>query len=52
MLIRDDQLRRRLAGEGQRRVAQEFSAAAYLAHFEELIGAILQASGSSIAARV
>jgi len=51
-LIRDEQLRHRLADEGQRRIAREFSDAAYLAHFEELIVATLQASGSSVVARV
>jgi glycosyltransferase involved in cell wall biosynthesis len=49
-LMRDEQLRHRLAKEGQRRIAQEFSGAVYLAHFTELIAATLQASGSSIAA--
>jgi glycosyltransferase involved in cell wall biosynthesis len=49
-LIRDEQLRHRLASEGQRRIAQDFSGAVYLAHFEELIAATLQASGSTTAA--
>ena len=49
-LIRDEQLRHRLASEGQRRIEQDFSGAVYLAHFEELIAATLQASGSTIAA--
>lgn len=43
-LISDDQLRHRLAGEAQRRIAREFSGPAYLAHFEELVAAALQAS--------
>ena len=43
-LISDEQLRRRLAGEGQRRVARDFSEAAYLEHFEEMITATLQTS--------
>jgi glycosyltransferase involved in cell wall biosynthesis len=51
-LIRDEQLRLRLAGEAQRRIAREFSAAAYLAHFEALISATLQAPRSSVAASV
>jgi glycosyltransferase involved in cell wall biosynthesis len=45
-LMRDEQLRHRLASEGQRRIAQEFSFAVYLGHFEELITAILQVSES------
>jgi glycosyltransferase involved in cell wall biosynthesis len=52
MLIRDEQLRHRLAAEAQRRTAREFSGAAYLAHFEELVAATLQASASSFAADV
>jgi glycosyltransferase involved in cell wall biosynthesis len=43
-LMRDKELRHRLASEGQRRIAREFSGPAYLAHFEELIGTTLQAS--------
>jgi glycosyltransferase involved in cell wall biosynthesis len=46
-LIGNEHLRHRLAGEAQRRIAQEFSGAVYLRHFEELIAAILQASGKS-----
>jgi len=49
-LIRDEQLRHRLASEAQRRIAQEFSGAAYLTHFEELIGAALQVSENGVAA--
>jgi len=36
----------------QRRVVPEFSGAAYLAHFEELIAATLQASAGSVATNV
>jgi len=50
-LMLDEQLRHRLASEGQRRIAQEFSGAVYLGHFEELVAATLQAAGSSSAAR-
>jgi len=49
-LIRDEQLLHRLASEAQRRIAQEFSGAAYLTHFEELIGAALQVSENGVAA--
>jgi glycosyltransferase involved in cell wall biosynthesis len=48
-LIRDEQLRHRLASEGQRRIAQEFSGAVYLGHFQELIAAMLQGSERAIA---
>ena len=51
-LMRDERLRHRLAVEGQRRIAQEFSGPVYLAHFEELICATLQASENGVAARV
>jgi len=43
-LMSDEKLRHRLGSEAQRRVAQEFSGAAYLAHFEELITATLRDS--------
>jgi glycosyltransferase involved in cell wall biosynthesis len=46
-LISDPELRHRLGREAQRRIAHEFSAAAYLAHFEELIAATLNASKST-----
>jgi glycosyltransferase involved in cell wall biosynthesis len=49
-LLHDEQLRHRLANEAQRRIAQEFSGAAYLGHFEELIAATLQASASTVPA--
>jgi len=49
-LMQDERLRQRLASEGQLRISREFSGTAYLAHFEELIAATLQASGNSIAA--
>jgi glycosyltransferase involved in cell wall biosynthesis len=49
-LMADEQLRHRLASEAQRRIAREFSAPAYLAHYEELIAATLQASESPITA--
>jgi glycosyltransferase involved in cell wall biosynthesis len=47
-LMRDKELRRRLASEGQRRAAREFSGPAYLTHFEELIGTALQASSTAM----
>ncbi len=43
-LISSEELRHRLGSEAQRRLAREFSGPAYLAHFEELINATLQAS--------
>jgi glycosyltransferase involved in cell wall biosynthesis len=43
-LASDAALRCRLGGEAQRRVAHEFSDTAYLAHYEELVVATLQAS--------
>jgi glycosyltransferase involved in cell wall biosynthesis len=46
-LITDDALRHRLGSEAQLRVEREFSGAAYLAHFEELIAATLHASESA-----
>jgi glycosyltransferase involved in cell wall biosynthesis len=49
-LMRDEELRHRLAAEGQRRIAREFSGPAYLAHFEELIAATLQASAKPVLA--
>ena len=49
-LMSDEKLRQRLANEAQRRVAREFSGAAYLGHFEELIAATLHASGRPVAA--
>ena len=49
-LMRDEHLRHRLAREAQRRIAQEFSGAVYLDHFEELIAATLQSSARTIAA--
>jgi glycosyltransferase involved in cell wall biosynthesis len=51
-LISDAELRHRLGREAQRRIAHEFSAAAYLAHFEELIAATLDASKSTTLARL
>jgi glycosyltransferase involved in cell wall biosynthesis len=49
-LMSDEQLRHRLANEAQRRIAQEFSGAAYLVHFEELITSTVQVSESSVVA--
>jgi glycosyltransferase involved in cell wall biosynthesis len=46
-LITDDALRHQLGSEAQLRVEREFSGAAYLAHFEELIAATLHASESA-----